>query len=95
MVQKRIMGIFSYYVPLDKQMEYDDMFYGINAKPQSKEYSKHLQKQIYQMVEFMQGPTTISNFLPRVVKTLNLAWHFDKANLHVHIINNFKRIVRV
>ncbi|MFZ5366053.1 MAG: B12-binding domain-containing radical SAM protein [Patescibacteria group bacterium] len=93
LVKKRIMGIFSYYVPLDKQMEYDDMFYGVQAIPQSDEYPKHLQKRIYKMVEFMQGPTTISNFLPRVIKTLSLVWQFDRKNFPSHIIDNFKRFL--
>jgi len=109
MVKKRIMGIFSYYVPLDafdklsinseqgrrvdKQMEYDDMFYGVEAKPQSDEYPKHLQKRIYQMVEFMQGPTTLANFFPRTISILKLVWRFDPKNLPIHLIDNIRRVL--
>lgn len=93
MTKKQITGVFSYYVPFDKQVEYDDVFYGAEAKPQSDEYPKRLQKKLYQMVEFMQGPTTIANFAPRAVKTLNLAWQFDRKNLPSHAIDNLKRIL--
>jgi radical SAM superfamily enzyme YgiQ (UPF0313 family) len=93
MVKKRITGIFSYYVPFDKQLEFDDMFYGVGAKPQSDEYPKHLQKRIYQMVEFMQGSTTSRNFLPRVWQTMALAWRFDKRNILSHFWMNTQRLI--
>ncbi len=108
MVKKRITGTFSYYVPfdafdklsinseqsrrVDKQMEHDDMFYGERAKPQSDVYSQSLQKKIYEMIEFMQGPTTMTNFIPRAFKTLHLAWQFDKGNFHYHLIENLRRL---
>jgi hypothetical protein len=70
------------------------MFYGVGARSQSDEYPRHLQEKIYKMIEFMQGPTTVFNFPLRVIKTLNLAWQFDKKNFPKHIYNNFKRVVK-
>lgn len=91
MIKKKITGVFSYYVPFQT---YDDMFYGVKARPQSKEYSLDKQKKIYQMVSFMQGSTTIVNFFPRVFKALNLAWRFDKENFSRHVVINFKRLFK-
>ncbi len=93
MIKKKITGIFSYYVPLDKQMEYDDMFYGTEAKPQSDEYSQSLQQKIYKMVEFMQGPTTSRNFLSRVWRMMALVWKFDRRNIFSHLAANTQRLV--
>lgn len=94
MVKKKITGVFSYYVPFDpERSRRDDMFYGTEAKPQSDVYPKHLQQKIYQMVEFMQGPTTMVNFIPRVVSTLRLVWMFDKNNLPLHLLDNIKRLI--
>lgn len=93
MVKKKITGVFSYHVPLDKQKGYDEMFYGESAKPQSDEYSKKDQEKLYKMTEFMKGETTIINFVPRIFKTLYLVWRFDKKNLPRHLMNNFKKII--
>lgn len=44
---------FSYYVPFDKQMQYDSLFYGEKAKPIADTYSKDLQEKIYKMTSDM------------------------------------------
>ncbi len=94
MVKKRITGTFSYYVPFDafNKFSINNVFYGERAKPQSSTYPKKLQRDLYQMVEFMQGPTTMINFIPRVMRTLNLVWRFDRKNFHHHLIENLKRL---
>lgn len=53
-VRKRINFHFSYYVPFDKGMQYDALFYGDGAKPLSDEYPKELQKRIYEMASAWQ-----------------------------------------
>lgn len=93
MVKKGITGVFSYYVPFDKQIKYDDVFFGELAKPQSNVYSKKQQQEVYKMTEFMKGSTTPLNLIPRVVRTLNLAWKFDRKNIPIHIRSNIKRFI--
>ena len=51
--KKRINAHFSYYVPFDKQVQKDKIFYGDAAEPLSDEYSKELQKKIYDMTAYM------------------------------------------
>lgn len=92
-VKQGVTGVFSYYVPFDKQVKHDEMFYGEAAKPQSDEYPKKYQQKVYQMTEFMKGPTTMKNLLPRAYQTINLAWKFDRSNLLSHFFRNFKKVV--
>jgi len=64
------MGInahFSYYVPFDKGMQYDLLFYGIGAKPVSETYPKELQKKIYKMTYSMRP---VQPFITRIVNKL-------------------------
>lgn len=42
---------FSYYVPIEKQTYFDEVFYGSGAHPISEVYPKSLQKKIYKMTE--------------------------------------------
>lgn len=93
MVRQGITGIFSYYVPFDRQAQYNDVFYGEEAKPQSSEYSKKLQQEVYDLVKFMQGATTPLNLLPRIYKVLNLAWRFDRSHLVNHLWANSAKIL--
>lgn len=93
MVKKGITGVFSYYVPFDKQIKYDDVFFGESAKPQSGIYPKKQQQEIYKMTEFMKGSTTPLNFIPRVAQTMNLAWIFDRKNLTHHVMENFRKLI--
>ncbi|TAN43412.1 MAG: radical SAM protein [Nitrospirae bacterium] len=46
---------FSYYVPFDRQMYYDSVFYGKDAEPLSEAYSKDMQKRIFTMTACMRG----------------------------------------
>lgn len=54
---------FSYYVPFDKSMVYDETFYGKLSKPISNEYSQNLQKRIGDLNAFMRlGPSRKDKF---------------------------------
>lgn len=44
---------FSYYVPFDKQIQYDCLFYGENAQPVADTYPKELQQKLYKMTSNM------------------------------------------
>lgn len=92
MIKKRITGVFSYYVPFDKQLEYDDMFYGAEAKPQSDEYPKNKQETIYQMTAFMRQETNLKSLLPKTLSLLALIYRFDRNNFFRTSFSYFKRL---
>jgi radical SAM superfamily enzyme YgiQ (UPF0313 family) len=94
MIKKQITGVFSYYVPFDKQAEYDDMFYGIRAKPQSEEYPKKEQQDIYQMVDLMRQSASWRNLFPKIFNLLYLIYRFDKENFLTTSLAYFKRVVK-
>lgn len=92
-VKKGITGVFSYHVPFNAEMNNEEMFYGEAARPLSDEYPRKQQEQIYKMTEFMKGPTTGKNFVPRALATTRLAWKFDKKKLPLHLANNLKKVL--
>ncbi len=51
--KRGINAHFSYYVPMDKAVQFDSLFYGEGAKPMSDEYPKELQMRIYKMTGSM------------------------------------------
>lgn len=58
--EKGIHAHFSFYIPFDKQMQYDSLFYGENAKPLSNEYPKELQMKVYELAQLNWIPKKIS-----------------------------------
>lgn len=46
-VKKGIYCHFNYYIPFDKAMQYDAIFYGTGAEPAADTYPKELQQKIY------------------------------------------------
>ena len=46
--KQKINANFSYYVPFDKEMQFDKIFYGDNAQPVADTYSKSKQKELYE-----------------------------------------------
>lgn len=54
-LKNNVNGHFSYYVPFDKQMHYDAIFFGNGAEPLSDVYPRGLQKQIYEMTACMRA----------------------------------------
>lgn len=91
--KKGITGVFSYHVPFNAEKTNSEMFYGEAARAQSAAYPKKYQEQIYKMTEFMKGPTTKKNLLPRAFSIMRLAWKFDRKRLPIHLINNFKKVL--
>lgn len=98
-VKNRITGIFSYYIPvngINKKQNGSgrgDIFYGKEARPQSDAYPRYLQKKVYRTMEYMQGPTTLSNLIPRLFKTLSLFWQFDREKLPTHVATMVKKFI--
>jgi len=53
--RNRINAHFSYYVPFDRAMQYDALFYGEGSRPLSDEYPKVLQEKIYDLTANLRG----------------------------------------
>lgn len=58
---------FSYYVPLDRRMYFDEVFYGEGAHPLSDAYSRKMQEKIYKMTQKMR-PDYYLNAIKRFLK---------------------------
>lgn len=91
-VKKKINANFSYYVPFDKNILCDNIFYGENASPQSDEYDKNLQKKIFEMTSYMRPDTKIG-VLKRTFLNLKYVLLFDTKNFHLHIFDILKRVI--
>jgi radical SAM superfamily enzyme YgiQ (UPF0313 family) len=71
---------FSYYVPFDRQMYYDAIFFGEGAKPISDEYQKELQKKIFAMTACMRSDYG-GSYLKRTLGRLSLTMRFAPGSL--------------
>lgn len=78
-VRNRINAHFSYYVPFDRTFQFDQTFYGKNAKPVSDAYDIKLQERLYKMTDFMRCDCHDSKFV-RILKRIKLIWKFDKLH---------------
>jgi len=92
MIKKRIFGHFSYYVPFDKEMQYDKNFFGKGAVPLSDEYPKEQQKKIYDLAKSFNSSVKVS-LLKRILDRIRLVWLFDKKNIHKHLIEGIKLVI--
>jgi radical SAM superfamily enzyme YgiQ (UPF0313 family) len=79
-LKNNINAHFSYYVPFDKQMHYDTIFYGNNAKPVSSEYPGILQKKIFDLTACMRADYQKS-FLKQIFSKLLLRLRFAPASI--------------
>lgn len=68
--EKEINAHFSYYLPMDKAVQYDRLFYGEGAYPVSDEYPKELQEKIYKMTKYMRPDNFKKNLLKRLINKL-------------------------
>lgn len=91
-VRKGINAHFSYYIPHDKLIQGNSLFYGEGASPVSDEYPKEMQKKIYDMTEYMR-PSRHGNLLKRGLLGLRLIWMFDRHSLLKHLAHDFKRLI--
>ncbi len=72
--EKGINAFFSYYVPFDKAMQFDSLFYGEGAHPISNEYPKELQEKIYEMTKDMRPRTSRLNPIRQLVEVFRKLW---------------------
>lgn len=92
-VKKGINAHFSYYIPHDKLIQGNPLFYGEGASPVSDEYPKEMQKKIYDMTKYMR-PLKRRNLLKKGLLGLRLIWMFDRHNLPKHLAYDFKRLIQ-
>tara|TARA_B100001971_G_C18256304_1_gene582430 strand:- start:1823 stop:2995 length:1173 start_codon:yes stop_codon:yes gene_type:complete len=86
MVKKKIFGHFSYYIPFDKEMQYDKNFFG---EPLSEEYSKEKQRRVYELTSSFNSSVGRGVFR-RVLDRLRLVWMFDRKNLVGHLVDGVR-----
>lgn len=92
-VKNRINGHFSYYAPFDQTMQYDEVFYGEEAKPRSDVYPKELQERIYKMTASMRADPDIG--LTRLIKgRVALALRFDPLHFPAYIAGEAARVFK-
>ncbi len=72
----KINATFSYYVPLEKQVSTNAVFYGNNAKPIANEYPQELQEKIYKMTAYMRPER---NILRRVINKIKKEYYKRKS----------------
>lgn len=67
--EREINAHFSYYLPMDKRIQYDSLFYGEGAHPISNEYPGKLQKKIYEMTSHMR-PSQPRSLIKRLIERI-------------------------
>jgi len=92
MVKKGIFGHFSYYIPFDKEMQYDKNFFGKGARPLSDEYPKEQQKRIYELTQSFNSSAQ-TGLARRIIDRLRLVWMFDKRNFVRHVFNGLRLVL--
>jgi hypothetical protein len=90
-IRKRVRFHFSYYVPFDKGMQYDALFYGDGASPLSDEYPKELQKRIYDVASAWREEGR-GWFWDLLAKTECL-WSCDRRHLLNHLAFCTARVI--
>ena len=69
-IKKKIHAHFNYYVPFDRRMEHDALFYGETAHPLSSEYPQELQRKVYEAAaKFCRGAQP--GFFKRLLRKLS------------------------
>lgn len=88
-IRKGINAHFSYYVPFDKEMQYDSLFYGEGAHPSSNEYAKEQQEKVYKLTSYMRNNPP-QNLLSSGIAHLRLIWMFDRRHLPSRMVRELK-----
>jgi radical SAM superfamily enzyme YgiQ (UPF0313 family) len=79
-LRNNINAHFSYYVPFDKQIYYDTVFYGNDAEPVFDEYPSILQKEIFELTACMRADYKKSA-LKRIFRKLLLKLRFAPTSV--------------
>lgn len=73
--KKKINAQFSYYIPLEKQVSTNAVFFGEKARPVSEEYSKKLQEKLYRITAYMRPE---KNLVRRGINKIKRIWFSHK-----------------
>ncbi len=73
--RKGINAQFSYYIPREKQIATNAVFFGDNAKPVAEEYPKKLQERLYRMTAYMRPE---KNLVRRGINKIKRIWFSRK-----------------
>ncbi len=92
-LKQGINAHFSYYLPFDKLMQLDEIFYGKLSGPISNEYPKDLQKRISQLTEFMRGELSGRSRKERAIITAKTILKCDPFYLPLYIKVGVKRLI--
>ena len=88
-VKQGISATYSFYIPFDKAVQNDKIFYGGEAVPVSKEYPQVQQKQIYDMVEYMRGAPSMR----KIFQAIQLYWQLDREHFLSNSLKGLKKIL--
>jgi radical SAM superfamily enzyme YgiQ (UPF0313 family) len=92
-LRKGINAHFSFYVPFDKAMQHDSLFYGNDVKVVSTEYPQDLQNRIYKMTEYMRSVNK-GNFVRKSFTSSAYILIYDTKDFYNYLKTNLKRIRR-
>jgi len=90
-LRKKINAHFSFYVPFDKAMQFDSLFYGSDAQPISDEYPKEFQTRIYKMTEYMRNINKKNLIKKILTSSLNIL-RYDAKDFPKYFAANIERI---
>lgn len=91
-MKKGINAHFSYYVPFDCGVQFNNLFYGgEGAHPLSDNYPKELQRRIYELTECMR-PSFDRDPLKRTLNRIKLVSIYDKDHLPAHFIATLREL---
>jgi radical SAM superfamily enzyme YgiQ (UPF0313 family) len=88
-LRNNINAHFSYYIPFDRQMYYDSIFYGNEAVPVSDAYEKELQKKIFDMTACMRADYR-GGVLKKAINKLFLVFRFSPATIPKFVWNRIR-----
>lgn len=91
-LKNNINAHFSYYIPFDRQIYYDAIFYGTGAEPVSDEYPKDLQKKIFEMTACMRADYK-GNRLERVLNKLFLVLKFAPQSAPKFLLDGVRFLI--
>ncbi len=92
-IRNRVNGHFSYYTPFDRGMQYDEAFYGEEARPVSDSYPRDLQEKIYRMTASMRGDPGMG-VIDVIKGRISLALRFDPLHLPLYVASEAARVLR-
>lgn len=89
-IRRGIDAHFSYYLPFDRGMQYDGLFYGEETHPVSDEYPGELQRKIYLLTGYMRPTVGKRDNIRATMAKLKLILLLDPKSLFPRLIAKIK-----